>query len=130
MCEMERQTYYVHSCTIPNLCSGPHHCSPAVDIADHLPLLLRDKLTTEKDRVFVVVFPSCSCSQVCSSFAESTATNIYELPLETEETRVSLDDVRNRLYTSYGRDLLDEETLCVWTAMGDLNNCCKYIRRL
>ena len=121
---MEKQTFYVHSLTASSLRLGPYHCSFGVDIADHLPQLLKDKLLFTQGRVFVVVHPYVSYSRIRSDSA-SVVIDIYELLLEPEETRVSLDDVRNQLCVSYGRDLLGEETLCVWTATGDLERCCK-----
>ena len=124
------QTFYVHSVTASSPILGPFRCSLRVNIADHLPRLLKDKLpSTAKDRVYVVVYPCRSCTQICSSFSDSTSdvVNIYELLLESQELGVSLDDVRTQLCVSYGRnrDLIEEETLCVWMATGDLEQCCK-----
>ena len=126
--KMEDQTYYVHSLTVSSPVLGPFRCSPNVNIADHLPHLLKDKLpSANKDRVFVVVYPCNSCLQICGSSVDSIVVDIYELLLESQEPGVSLDDVRNQLCVSYGgdRDLLEGETLCVWTAMGDLERSCK-----
>lgn len=122
---MDQQVFYVHSLTTSSLRLGPYHCSAGVEIADHLPQLLKDKLPSTKDRVFVVVYPCVSCSSICHSSSDSAS--VYELLLDPEERRVSLDDVRNQLCACYGRDLLEEETLCVWTATGDLEQYCKYI---
>ena len=127
---MEHQTYYVHSLTGSSPVLGPFRCSPGVNIADHLPRLLEDKLpSADKDRAFVVVHPCDFCSQICTSSTDSAnvVVDIYELLLESQEPGVSLDDVRNQLCVSYGRDryLLEEETLCVWTARGHQEQCCK-----
>ena len=129
---MEHQTYYVHSLIGSSPVLGPFRCSPGVNIADHLPRLLEDKLpSADKDRVFVVVHPCDVCSQICTSSTDSAnvVVNIYELlvHVESQEPGMSLDDVRNQLCVSYGRDryLLEEETLCVWMARGHQEQCCK-----
>ena len=134
--KMENQTYFVHSSTLTgsNPVLGPFRCSLNVNVADHLPRLVEDKLpSTDKDhrRVFVVVYPCNSCLQISSSSSNgaSVVIDVYELLLESQELGVSLDDVKHRLCLSYScggeRDLLEGDTLCVWTATGDLGQCRK-----
>ena len=103
---------------------GPFNCSVDKEIADHLPELLKDKLPTTDDSIFVVAHP-CPADVVGGEVPSSV--DVFEIRLEQEE-RVSLDDVKSRLLESHGRDKTEGiEYLCAWSAVGDLENKCKSV---
>lgn len=110
-----QQAFFVHSPSFPSLRVGPLFCSVDEEIADRLSKLLPKAgldVSAIDRSIFVVVYPGPQdlayvyYPQLTKDLATAQLTaiqsvDVYEIPVEKPDERLTLDEIKNRLLLHY-----------------------------